>query len=355
MLLPETVKLHSPEFEFHCIYFLPWKNQMVAALEEAGAKVTCLPAQNNWQLMGQWRKVEKYILDHNIDLVHAHLPWAGFLARVIHRKLRIPVIYTEHNKQERYHRLTYWLNKWTFGWQSGVIAVSQDVAQSIHTHIRPTVPVFTILNGVNTDFYRRELADTESLRASLGIDSHAWVVGTVAVFRFQKRLKEWLRIFAEAHRHDARLRGIIVGAGPLEEEIKAERAALGLERVVHMPGLQTNTRDWYGLMDVCMLSSEFEGLPIALLEAMSMECAIVATRAGGIGEVVEEGKSGLLVEVDQWQDLSPCLLRMQDLSYRQSMAQAARERVVAAFSLERMVQELEERYRRSVDNWRVRF
>lgn len=67
MLLPETLKVHDTEaFEFHYIYFLPWKNQMVSALEEAGGKVTCLPAKNNVQLLLQYPKIIAYCRTHQI-------------------------------------------------------------------------------------------------------------------------------------------------------------------------------------------------------------------------------------------------------------------------------------------------
>ncbi|HMQ00995.1 MAG TPA: glycosyl transferase, partial [Cyclobacteriaceae bacterium] len=107
MLLPETLKLHDQsKFEFHYIYFLPWKNQLVQALEAAGGKVICLPAGNNISILFQYRKVIQYIKSHNIQLVHAHLPWAGFVSRLVKIFCPISLIYTEHNKQERYHFLT---------------------------------------------------------------------------------------------------------------------------------------------------------------------------------------------------------------------------------------------------------
>lgn len=338
MLLPESLKLHNQSaFEFHYIYFLPWKNQMVEALESAGGKVTCFPANNNLQLMRQMAKVKRYIREHNIDVVHAHLPWAGFLARFIHRSSGIPVIYTEHNKQERYHRATFWMNKLTFPWQSRVLAVSEDVAESINKFMPAKVPVQTLLNGVNTDFFMRPKAEKNQERKSL-------TVGTIAVFRFQKRLEEWLEVFHAAYQKNQDLRGIIVGAGPLEESIKAKRKALGLEEVVEMPGLQTNPREWFARMDVFMMTSVFEGLPIALLEAMSMECAVLSTKAGGVGEVVEEGRSGLLVEVDDWLSLSNRLEELYDPEFREELARGARERVVEKFSMQRMVEDLEAVY-----------
>lgn len=338
MLLPESLKLHDQSaFEFHYIYFLPWKNQMVEAIEAAGGKVTCFPANNNLQLMQQMGKVKRYIREHQIDVVHAHLPWAGFLARFIHRNTGIPLIYTEHNKQERYHRATFWMNKLTFPWQSKVLAVSEDVAQSIHQFMPKSVPVQTLLNGVNTDYFVRE----QKAQAS---SPKALTVGTIAVFRFQKRLEEWLEVFHTAYQKKPELRGIIVGAGPLEESIKAKRRALDLEEVVEMPGLQTNPKEWFARMDVFMMTSVFEGLPIALLEAMSMECTILSTKAGGVGEVVEEGKSGLLVEVNDWKQLATRLEELYDPTLRDKLSKGARRRVVEKFSMQRMVEELEAVY-----------
>ena len=156
MLLPETIRLHNKEqFQFHVIYFLPWKDQMVKDLEDAGATVKCFAATNNVKILLQAKKVAHYVKEQKIDLIHCHLPWAGFLGRIVHRITGVPVIYTEHNKQERYHKLTKWINRFTFNWQSAAIAVSGEVAESIQKNIAPKIPVHTILNGVNTDKLKR--------------------------------------------------------------------------------------------------------------------------------------------------------------------------------------------------------
>jgi glycosyltransferase involved in cell wall biosynthesis len=346
MLLPESLKWHDQDkYEFHYIYFLPWKNQMVEAITQAGGRVTCLSASNNLLLMLKARTIVRYVRQHNIQLIHAHLPWAGFVGRVVHRLTRVPLFYTEHNKQERYHVITRWLNRFTFNWQTKAIAVSGDVAESIQKNIRPSVPVMTVLNGVNTLFFQRDTGAGESIRQQLHIPPDACVVGTVAVFRFQKRLKEWLEVFKSASDRDPNLYGIIVGDGPLRSEIEAHRKALGLESKVMMPGLQTEMKPWYSAMDVFMMTSVFEGLPVALLEAMSMACAVVTTDAGGIKEVIESGKNGLMVPVDAWSTLTDHLNELAtNPKSRQPLARAARQQVIDYFSMKRMVGELEDLY-----------
>ncbi len=171
----------------------------------------------------------------------------------------------------------------------------------------------------------------------------------MAVFRFQKRLIEWLQVMKQVCDQDPNYKGIIVGAGPLEAEVIAERKRLGLEEKVLMPGLQTNTKDWFGVMDIFMMTSVFEGLPIALLEAMSMSCGVIATKAGGVGEVIRDQQDGLLVDVDQWNDLANHALALKDETLRLQLATAARERVANAFSLQTMVDQLEAVYQRLLD------
>ncbi|MBL6444768.1 glycosyltransferase family 4 protein [Fulvivirga sp. 29W222] len=345
MLLPETLKLHNQRnFEFHYIYFLPWKDQMVNDLIQAGGIVKCYSASNNIQLILQYKKVQEYVYTHGIDIVHAHLPWAGFLSRLLSYKIKIPVLYTEHNKQERYHKITFWLNKLSFNFQNIAIAVSNDVSSSIIQHIRPEISVKTVLNGVNTEYFQRDIQSGLNIRKKYGIPDKALVVGTVSVFRFQKRLHEWMKVFSNATRDNDQLFGIIVGDGPLKEELLELRKELRLEDRLLMPGLQTNTRDWYSAMDIFMMTSVFEGLPIALLEAMSMGCSIACTNAGGIREVIINGKSGIMVDVEEWQELIHSLHSLNDQNLRVRLSINARKRVIEAFSLQRMVSELENCY-----------
>ena len=344
MLLPETLKLHNKEkFEFHYIYFLPWKNQMVEALTEAGAKVNCFEAKDNIRLILQYKKIIAYCKEQEIALIHCHLPWAGFLGRLVHKKTGLPVLYTEHNMQERYHIATKTINKLSFNSQNLAFGVSDDVSNSIKKNIKPNIPVKTLLNGVNTNSFVR--TSDSKVRKELGIPEDAIVIGNVAVFRFQKRLVEWLQVVKKISEKNSNVYGIIVGAGPLEEEIKKEWKDLGLENIVFFPGLKTDVKPYFEAMDIFMMSSSFEGLPIALLEAMSMECAVVSTDAGGIKEVIRNGKDGLTLPVEEWRELSEKLtVLVQDTAQLKKFQKAARSRVKESFSLQRMVGELEAYY-----------
>jgi glycosyltransferase involved in cell wall biosynthesis len=260
-------------------------------------------------------------------------------------KTKIPTVYTEHNMQDRYHIITKTLNKLTYNSQSLALGVSDDVSRSINTYIKPKIPVKTLLNGVNTKSFLRNPEAGIQIKESLGIPNGALVIGNVAVFRFQKRLVEWLQAFKKIEEKNPDVYGIIVGFGPLEQDVKAEVERLNLGEKVFFPGLQTEVIPYFSAMDIFMMSSSFEGLPIALLEAMSMECAVLATDAGGIKEVIRDKQDGMICKVEEWKELSElCQVLIDDPGQLAKLKSAARQRVVDSFSLTKMVDELEEIY-----------
>ncbi|MDT0649633.1 glycosyltransferase [Autumnicola edwardsiae] len=346
VLLPETLALHDQnKFEFHYVYFLPWKDQMVDIIKKHGGKVSCITANNNLQLIQKLDEVVRYCNKEKIDIIHCHLPWSGFLGRRVFSKTKIPVVYTEHNIQERYHWATKLVNKYTFNFQSMALGVSNDVTESIKKNIVPKIPVETVLNGVNTNNFQRDIGKGKSLKQRLGIPEDSFVLGNIAVFREQKKLLDWIRAFNAIHKEYPDVYGILVGAGPKEKEIKDIVDELNLTEKIVFPGLQEDTIPYFSVMDVFMLSSAFEGLPIALLEAMSMKCAVVSTKAGGVVEVVRHDKEGLLCEPGDWEMLAENVKKLiQHPEKRVKIQELARERVLQNFSLLEMVRSLEQKY-----------
>jgi glycosyltransferase involved in cell wall biosynthesis len=343
MLLPETLRLHDQKkFEFHYIYFLPWKNQMADEIQKHGGILTCMPAHNNIQLILKVWSIVQYVRDHKIQLIHAHLPWAGVVARMVGKMTSVKVIYTEHNKQERYHFATRLMNLATMNWLSRIIAVSHDVQESIQKHkknLRPTLQV--LLNGVNTFNFSPGLFSGEEIKKKFAIAPEAPVIGTVAVFRFQKRLDLWLEIAREISKKIPEAHFIIVGDGPLKNELLKKAESLSMEQI-HFAGLQTDVRPYLAAMDIYMMTSIFEGLPVALLEAMACGCTPVSTDAGGIKEVITHGTDGLLCSVNEPMVLVEYAIDLlhNDVKCKR-LGDTARRKIEDSFSLSKMVNELE--------------
>ena len=165
------------------------------------------------------------------------------------------------------------------------------------------------------------------------------------MFRAQKAIPDWLKAFKEVNRNHPEVYGLLVGAGPKEKEIKSLVKEFNLEDRLILPGLQTDTLAYFSAIDIFMMSSEFEGLPIALLEAMSMECAVVSTKAGGVVEVIQEEENGLLCAVGDYNCLAQKTSALiANPKKRMKLQIAARTRTINNFSLKRMVTELEKIY-----------
>jgi glycosyltransferase involved in cell wall biosynthesis len=347
LLLPESLRKHDQsKYSFHYLYFLPWKSQVVPEIQAAGGTVVCFPANNNIEILMRVRKIMAYVKAHHIQMIHCHLPWGGIVGRMVGRITGIPVVYTEHNKWERYHRLTYYINKWSFSSQQQVIAVSEEVARSIKSHYHKAQPgVQVVLNGIDTDKFSTANSIDRDVRKELNIPAHAPVIGIACVFRAQKRLTIWLEIASLLHEKYHNVHFIIVGDGVLRNEVHRKAGVLDTGKYVHFAGPQAEVRPWLKAMDIFMMSSEFEGLPIALLEAMSMGCIPACTDAGGIPEVIRDNENGLLVPVTAPLRLADRLSGL--LQHPDKMAalkKAARETVVHHFSMQTMVRQLEEIY-----------
>lgn len=355
------------QFDYHFAYLLPWKDFLVPEFEAAGYPITCLGTMvqpevsvstqrevdfssrgiTSWGwlpiAMQQLRTLHRR---EKFDLIHAHLPLAGVLARSLGRLTGTPVIYTEHNLQERYNRVTRWLNKQTYGWNTLAFSVSNEVTASITRHgLDKKTKVVTVPNGLPVEAVQNEAVNLEALRAELSIPPDHLVIGTVAVFRTQKRLTDWVEVAAQVLSQRQDVTFLLVGDGPENETVWAKIQALGLEQHFRLPGFRADGRRLMGLMDVYLMTSEFEGLPIAMLEAMALSKPIVATRVGGIPEVITPGQEGFLTSVSTIAQLADNVLKLlTDATLRAQMGQRGVDKVKAEFHLKDRVALTEQHY-----------
>lgn len=371
LLVDSLPYLDHARFTYHVAYLVPWKATLVPQIEAAGIPVTGLgsrsasvgavpsstvTAPRSWQaalaLPLAYGRLHALQRRHHFDLIHADMPMAGILARVLGRWMDLPVVYTEHNLLERYHPLTRWAHGATFGWQDHVITVSDEVKASIQRAggDRKTT-VRTLLNGVPVEAVRAEATELAALRTELAIPPTHLVVGSVAVFRTQKRLVDWLLVAAQIIQQEPNVTFLLVGDGPEMPLVQAKVRELGLHERIRLPGLRADGRRCIGLMDIYLMTSQYEGLPIALLEAMTLGKPVVATAVGGIPEVITDGAEGWLAPMGAVEQLAQRVtVLLATPAERQAMGQRGAEKVEAHYHIKYRVQAIEQLYETILQN-----
>jgi glycosyltransferase involved in cell wall biosynthesis len=309
-------------FAYHVAYVLPWKDALRPAFQAAAVPVTCLGTGRTGStaaLAQAWGRLEALQRTHRFALIHADLPVTGVLARLVGRRHGVPVVYTEHNLQEHYHPLTRQANRLSFGWNRRVLAVSAEVAASLQrAGLDQLAPLQMVPNGVPVEQVQAEAADLADLRAELALPRGRPVVGTAAVFRRQKRIEDWLAVAQTVAAQRPETLFLLVGDGPERARVEACVAARGLGDRVRLTGLRADARRLIGLMDIFLMTSTYEGLPMALLEAMALGKPVVATAVGGIPEAVTDRAEGRLAPPGAVAALADAVL---DLLARPALAQ----------------------------------
>jgi glycosyltransferase involved in cell wall biosynthesis len=270
-------------------YLLPWKDAFVDEVRASGAGVVCLdaPRPTSVAWLGRLRRL---VRDRDIRLVHTHMPAPAAAARLALPGRSPAFVHTEHNLWSRYRAPTRWANRLTWGRNAAAVAVSAAVADSVRA--RPPRPE-VVVHGL--DGASRPPAPRETACAALGLAPEGPVVGTVGNLTAKKDHATLVDAVARLAGEWPEARLVVVGAGPLEADLRTHAARAGLADRVVLAGSRGDVAEILGAFDVFVLSSRVEGLPIALLEAMAAERPCVATAVGGIPEVVTDGVDGLLV------------------------------------------------------------
>jgi glycosyltransferase involved in cell wall biosynthesis len=350
LLVSAAGHIDQDRFEVEAAYLLPWKDHLVPELEAAGVRTTCLPAVRSWD--PRWvRGLRRLLRDGRFDVVHAHLPYAAIGARAAVRWVRPPrpaVVYTEHNTWDRYHPATRRANAATFGWNDAAIAVSEGVASSMDRPRRGWPSVQVIPNGVDVDTLRREALDRDTARKELGIPPDNPVVGTVGGLMPKKGHRVLVRAARElTDRHPDAL-FVIVGLPVDPEPIRREIAGAGLDDRVILAGYVPRAASLMPAFDVFCLPSLFEGMPVSLLEAMSLGIASVATSVGGVPEVVADGRDALVVQAGDPSALASALDRLLADPVLRDRLGAGASITASRFGMAGMVRRVEEVYEEAV-------
>jgi glycosyltransferase involved in cell wall biosynthesis len=333
-------------YDVECAYLLPWKDHLAADLRAAGVLTRCLEVRRPWN--PAWvSRLRQLLRDERFDVVHAHLPSAGVGARAAARKMgthRPAVVYTEHNTWDRYRAVTRRANARTYDRNDAVIAVSRSVADSIALPAGASVTVTVIPNGVDGDRLRRQAMTRNAARGALEVPEDALAIGTVGGITAKKGHVGLVRAARTVVDEFPDAQFVFVGLPIDPAPVTAEVDRLHLGRHVKLAGYLPNAATVMPAFDVYCLPSRFEGMPVSLLEAMSLGLPSVATGVGGVPEVVTNGVDAMVVPPDDPDALAAALVELlRDPDRRAAMGERAGT-TAEGFSLESMVRRTEAVY-----------
>ena len=284
------------------------------------------------------------------DVVHTFLIVAGIYGRLAAFAASVPlVLAAEQNVYARKPRRHALLECALAAKTYRVIACCEVVGRYYQQQVGvPTSKVAVIYNAVR--FGRQPRAtDGETARFALKLPPDALVLGTLGRLTEQKGQRHLLQAVAALVRDLPNVVLFLAGDGPLRAELEAEAARLGLADRVRFLGLRRDRATLYAAMDVFVLPSRWEGLSLALVEAMGAGRVVVATEVGGNPEVVQHDRTGLLVPPADSGALADALVRLaRDRALRDSLGEAAATEARSRFSIDRHVAQLAALYRQGL-------
>lgn len=299
-----------------------------------------------WQL-ARWMRRERF------DIVHTHNSKAGILGRWAARLARVPVIvhtihgFAFHGEQGSVIRGLYAaLERRTARITHRLISVStQDLAAGARHRIGAASQYALIRYGIERGRFAANGHDRQALRRSLGLPDDAPVVGMIGCLKPQKAPLDFLRMcsLVTLQRPDARF--LLIGDGALRAQVERCRRRLGLQERCLLLGWRRDIPALLQLMDVFVLTSRWEGLPIAVLEALASRRPVVASRVGGTPDVITDGRNGWLVPPGDVPLFARRVLSLlEDRALAQAVADAGAQTLTADFDTARMVAQVTSLY-----------
>ena len=283
-------------------------------ITELGVPVVSLDCRSTRDIPKGISRLRSWLRANRPDLVHSHLWAANVIARIAGRLTGIPVISSVHNPDHEpqawadgadVSRITRHAAKAMDRWSANLgstrmVAVSDYVRKSAGRDLHfPLDSIDLVYNPFDVDLMKAPVGkDRAELLAEVGLPAESHVLLNVARVSPQKGLVYAVRALPEILRQYPEVHLLSVGATTdprWTAELKREAEALGVADHFHMLGARANVVDYLRACDIFVFPSLYEGLGIALIEAMAAGCVCVATNTGPIPEVVQDGKDGVLV------------------------------------------------------------
>ncbi|MFN0071854.1 MAG: glycosyltransferase [Chloroflexota bacterium] len=341
------IATHLPRERYDVrVVCLTAEGMIARELRASGVRVDVLPGEPGPRDPGAFFRLVEYLRRWKPDIVHTFLLNAciyGRLAAIVAGGARVVAAEQNvyRNKAPRHVLMERLLARRTYR----VVACCQAVSDFYQRQVGLSPAAMSvILNAVRYDQFL-PLPDRAACRAGLGIDLDAPTLGVIGRLTRQKGHDVLFRAVHKLVLMHPRLQLVIAGQGESLEELELLAQSLGIERNVHFLGVRRDRELVLGALDVFVLPSRWEGRSLALAEAVGAGIPTIATNVGGNAEVIESGRTGLLVPPDDPDALADAIdMLLSDVGLRQRFSECGITEVRPRFGIERHVEQLDALY-----------
>ncbi len=297
----------------------------------------------NISILKQVLAIRKYLRGKDI-IVHAHLPRAELIAAIAVHKQRF--IFSRHNAEAFFPSASKWLSAALSRFVSLRADEGVAISSAVKDFLASTKEIsrrypFTVVHYGYQELEERK--GSTLTRAVLGIEETIFVVGTVARLALQKDIPTLLNSFKIFNKSFPNSNLIIVGDGPIKDEMKKLAIALGIDERILWVGRTENVDGYLSLMDAFILTSKYEGFGLVLLEALNMRLPIIAANNSAIPEVLGTNFTGL-VKTGDAQDFAEKLKSLTNIGARLANISMGQKRL-QLFKPSKMNQEMDAVYK----------
>ena len=331
------------------------RGSLIEEAKKLGVHAVSLNMKGKWDI-SVIPRFFSFLRKYRIDILHTYLYHANILGRILGHVAGIPIIISSQRttefygqkKSDRWRRgYRIFLDKWTSQFCCLIISNSEAGRRFLIKKGIDPAKIITVHNGIDLDKSIPRIAPEEKKR-QCGLKQDSMLVGIIANLTEVKGHYYFLQAAQEVLKHIPQAEFLIVGDGPLREDIEKLSKNLGISARVNFMGFRQDIPEILSILDVFVLSSLWEGFPVSILEAMAAVKPVIASRVGGILEAVIDGKTGILVPPEDEKALAGAIeFLLKEDKIAGEMGLAGRRHVEEHFNLQRMTGEIEAAYEKS--------
>lgn len=330
------------------------KGEFGERIEKLGYKVDCFNSQDGLFKFSTTFKLYRYLKENKFDIIHSSLFYANYhsaLAVMLSGARHLIIEeHGEHNLHLKMRHFPYRVIGKMVAMRSSIIICCSDfvrngVKKMYGIKDRKLVTAKNLVEDMRFQIKR----SSKEIRSQLDIPFDASIIGTVASLSLVKNQKILLELIARPDNRQLFL--VIAGDGPLKNELAVYAKKLGIEKRVRILGWRQDIADILNALDVFMLPSLSEGIPVCLLEAMSIGLPCIASRVGGVEEVIDHKMTGMLARAGDIEDLNLCLRQLlEDKKFSENLGLNARKLVMNNFEPSVYVKKVTALYKMFLNN-----